>query len=153
MGSEMCIRDRTRTNARSGILVTSGLYVLALGWAICASRELYLFAFGIFGAGELVGVYAPNYILSASRKSQMRRSMVMMTVLMAPVGQLGPVFGQIADRIHGAQITAFGQTSRGFGFQVSFAVCAVVVLLGILVAVIWLPGNPSPADDSEADVS
>ncbi len=138
----------TRTNARSGILVTSGLYVMALLWAMCASSGMYLFAFGIFGAGELIGVYAPNYILSASRKSQMRRSMVMMTVLMAPVGQLGPVFGQIADRIHESRITAFGQTSRAFGFQVSFAVCAAVVLVGILVAVIWLPGNPSPEPDS-----
>ena len=143
----------TRSNARSGVLVTSGLYVMALVWAIFASSGMYLFAFGIFGAGELVGVYAPNYILSASRKSQMRRSMVLMNLLMAPVGQLGPVFGKIADSIREKGITAFGESSEAFGFKVSFAVCALVIVLGILVAVVWLPGNPSPADDGEADVS
>jgi MFS family permease len=143
----------TRSNARSGVLVTSGLYVMALVWAIFASSGMYLFAFGIFGAGELVGVYAPNYILSASRKSQMRRSMVLMNLLMAPVGQLGPVFGKIADSIREKGITAFGESSEALGFKVSFAVCALVIVLGILVAVVWLPGNPSPADDSEVDVS
>jgi MFS family permease len=136
----------TRYHARAGILVTSGLYVAALGWAICASSNLYLFAFGIFGAGELIGVYAPNYVLSASKKSQMRRSMVMMNVLMAPVGQLGPVFGQIADHIDENGITAFGQTSRAYGFQISFAVCAVTILLGMALAWVWLPRSP---DDSE----
>ena len=143
----------TRSNARWGILITSGLYVMALVWAMVASSGIYLFAFGIFGAGELVGVYAPNYILSASRKSQMRRCMVLMNLLMAPVGQLGPIFGQIADSIHEKGITAFGQSSRALGFKVSFAVCAAVIVLGILVAVIWLPGNPIPADDGDADVS
>ena len=136
-----------RSNARVGVLVTSGLYVLALFWAMLASSEMYLLAFGIFGAGELVGVYAPNYILSASRKSQMRRSMVMMNLLMAPVGQLAPVFGQIADSIKKHDVSAFGQPSHAFGFQVSFAVCAVLILLGILVAVIWLPAKPGPGNE------
>ena len=139
----------TRSNARSGILITSGLYVMALFWAMCASSGMYLFAFGIFGAGELIGVYAPNYILSASRKSQMRRCMVLMNLLMAPVGQLGPVFGQMADSIQEKGFTFLGQSSRAFGFQVSFAVCAAVILLGILVAVVWLPGNPSPVDEDK----
>ena len=76
----------------------------------------------------------------------MRRSMVMMNVLMAPVGQLGPVFGQIADHIDENGITAFGQTSRAYGFQISFAVCAVTILLGMALAWVWLPRSP---DDSE----
>ena len=44
-----------------------GLYVAAQAWAIVATGTWYLLAFGLYGAGELVGVYAPNYILSASR--------------------------------------------------------------------------------------
>jgi len=139
----------TRSNPRSGIILTSGLYVLALFWAMCASSGMYLFAFGIFGAGELIGVYAPNYMLSACKKSQIRRSMVLMNLLMAPVGQLAPVFGQIAESVKEKGISAFGQTSQAFGFQVSFAVCAVIILLGILVALIWLPSNPSPVDEGE----
>ena len=136
----------TRYNARAGILITAGLYVLALFWAMIASKTMYLYAFGIFGAGELVGVYAPNYILSACRKSQMRRSMVLMNLLMAPVGQLAPVFGQIADDIRKKDIRAFGQSSQAFGFQTSFAVCAAVILLAIVIAVIWLPRTPRPDD-------
>ena len=60
---------------------------------------------------------------------------------------------KIADSIHEKGITAFGQSSQALGFKVSFAVCAAVIVLGILVAVIWLPGNPIPADDGDADVS
>ncbi len=83
----------------------------------------------------------------------MRRCMVLMNLLMAPVGQLGPVFGKIADSIREKGITAFGESSEALGFKVSFAACALVIVLGILVAVIWLPGNPSPPDDGDAEVS
>ena len=79
----------------------------------------------------------------------MRRSMVLMNLLMAPVGQLAPVFGQIADDIRKNDIRAFGQSSQAFGFQASFAVCAAVILLGIVIAVIWLPRTPRPEDSPE----
>ena len=105
------------------------------------------------GAGELVGVYAPNYILSASSQSQMRRNMAFVTMLMVPAAPAGYLFGAISDYISENNITAFGvSSSKAFGFQVSFAVCAAVILLGILVAVVWLPGNPGPVAEDEEEL-
>ena len=84
---------------RAGILVTSCLYVAAKAWAIVATGTWYLLAFGLYGAGELVGVYAPNYILSASRPSRMRRNMALVTLMMAPVAPAASLFGAISDRV------------------------------------------------------
>jgi len=147
-----------RTNPRTGVLVTASLYVAALLWAMFASGRWFLLAFGIFGAGELVGVYAPNYMLSACRKSEMKRGQVLMNLLMGPVGQLGVLFGWIADAVARTDVVAWGQTSRALGFQLSFAVCAVVLLCGIAFTVVFLPPHPVPAegreeatDDSDAE--
>ena len=52
----------TRTNPRVGILATSSIFLVAQIWAMCVTGPWYLVAFGLHGAGELVGVYAPNYI-------------------------------------------------------------------------------------------
>ena len=62
----------TKSNPKAGILLTGCIFIAAQLWAIFATGTAYLIAFGIYGAGELVGVYAPNYILSASRPAQMR---------------------------------------------------------------------------------
>ncbi|MEO1999737.1 MAG: hypothetical protein ABGZ17_31220, partial [Planctomycetaceae bacterium] len=132
-----------RTNPRTGVLVTASLYVAALLWAMLASGRWFLLAFGIFGAGELVGVYAPNYMLSACRTSEMKRGQVLMNLLMGPVGQLGVLFGWIVDAIAQSDVSAFGQTSRAFGFQVSFAVCCAVLVLGIVLALRFLPPHPT----------
>ena len=140
-----------RTNPRTGMLLTAGLYVTALLWAMFGSARWFLLAFGIFGAGELVGVYAPNYMLSACRPSEMKRGQVLMNLLMGPVGQLGILFGWIADAIARSQLSAFGQSSRSLGFQVSFAVCCGVLLLGMGLAVRYLP--PHPTRGEELDVA
>lgn len=137
-----------KTNPRSGILVTAVLYLGALGWAMFVTGKAYLIAFGIFGAGELIGVYAPNYMLSACSGGQMKRGQVLMNLLMGPVGQMGIVFGWVVTTVERREWTLFGQTSRALGFQASFAVCGTVILLGIVVAVIWLPKKPGPDTES-----
>jgi MFS family permease len=132
----------TRTNPRAGILVTSGLYVAAQLWAIAATGTWYLLAFGLYGAGELVGVYAPNYILSASAPSKIRRNMALTTLMMAPVAPAAYLFGAVSDRLgrlHGP----------AFGFRASFAICASVMTLGALVALTLLPPRPRAARDGE----
>lgn len=128
----------TKTSPKQGIVTTAAIYVAALGWAMLASGKLYLVAFGLYGAGELVGVYAPNYILSASAPSDIRRNMAIVTMMMAPAAPAGALFGAISDhygRIYGAAT----------GYRVSFAVCAAVVIAGILLALVALPARPRTA--------
>ena len=141
----------TKTNPKAGILLTGCIFVTAQIWAIFATGTMYLIAFGLYGAGELVGVYAPNYILSASSQSQMRRNMAFVTMLMVPAAPAGYLFGAISDYISENNITAFGvSSSKAFGFQVSFAVCAAMMICGIVIAVCLLPVRPNPDQQPSA---
>lgn len=139
-----------KTNPRAGVLVTAFLYVVALTWAVFATGTWYLLAFGIFGAGELIGVYAPNYMLSACSPSQMKRGQVLMNLSMGPIGQVGILFGWIADTVKKSGSTALGQTSQALGFKISFAVCAGVLVLGILFTAIWIPSTPERGVDGSS---
>lgn len=135
----------TRTNPRVGILATASILLLAQIWAICVTGPWYLVAFGIHGAGELVGVYAPNYIVSASRADQLRRNMAFVTMLMVPAAPAGYLYGAIVDGVKRAEWTAFGLNSASLGFRLSFLVCGLLVLSGILLAVLLLPVRPQPS--------
>ncbi len=132
----------TRTNPRAGLLATSSIFLLAQIWAIFVTGPWYLVAFGIHGAGELVGVYAPNYILSASRRDQMRRNMAFMTMLMVPAAPAGYLYGALVDKAKEAGWTVLGMNSTAFGFRLSFTVCAMLILSGIVMALIFLPARP-----------
>lgn len=140
-----------KTNPRSGVLVTAGLYVLALAWAIFATGKLYLLAFGIFGAGELIGVYAPNYMLTACREGEMKRGQVMMNLAMGPVGQAGVLFGWIVDATEESGLSAFGEAGQALGFKLSFTVCAAMLVLGIVVALVCLPASPRRDDATKPE--
>lgn len=124
----------TKTSPRAGLLATSAIYLVAVLWPLFVTGPWYHAAFVIFGAGELVGVYAPNYILSASRQEEMRRNLAIVTLLMAPGALYGILYGTIAD---------FGkQWGEGVGFQISFAVCAAFIGAGIVLAIARLPARP-----------
>ena len=105
----------TRTNPRAGILVTSCLYVAAMAWAIVATGTWYLLAFGIYGAGELVGVYRRITSCRPRAPPGFRRNMALVTLMMAPVAPAASLFGAIADRVGRA-------SSPATGFRASFAV-------------------------------
>lgn len=134
----------TRTNPKLGILATSTIFLLAQIWAMCVTGPWYLVAFGIHGAGELVGVYAPNYIVSASRPDQLRRNMAFVTMLMVPAAPAGYLFGAIVDGVKQAGWTALGMNSTALGFRLSFLVCGLLILSGIVLAVLLLPARPRP---------
>jgi MFS family permease len=125
----------TRSSPRTGILITGLLFVASLLWAIFIPGIAYLFAFGIYGAGELVGVYAPNYILSASSPARMRQNMACVTMMMAPAAPAGYVFGAIASN---------ATLGAAAGFRLSFVVCAAILAVGLVLAVILLPSRPFP---------
>ena len=134
----------TRTNPRAGILATSSIFLAAQMWAMLVTGKWYLVAFGIYGAGELVGVYAPNYIVSASRRDDLRRNLAFMTMLMAPAAPAGYLYGAVVDLVKSRGWTAFGLSSAALGFRLSFLVCALFIASGIAVACLWLPKRPRP---------
>lgn len=134
----------TRTNPRFGIITTSSIFVLAQIWAMFVTGPWYLVASGIHGAGELIGVYAPNYIVSASRRDQLRRNMAFVTMLMVPAAPAGYLYGAIVDTAQKSGWTAFGLNSTALGFRLSFFVCGCLILSGIILAIIMLPSRPRP---------
>lgn len=134
----------TRTNPRFGIVTTSSIFVLSQIWAMLVKGPWYLVASGIHGAGELVGVYAPNYIVSASRTNELRRNMAFVTMLMVPAAPAGYLYGAIVDTVQKSGRTAFGLNSTALGFRLSFFVCGCLILSGIILAIIMLPAKPRP---------
>ncbi|MFL2869914.1 MAG: hypothetical protein ACJZ8O_04120 [Pirellulaceae bacterium] len=131
-----------RTNPRSGVLVTASLFGGAMLWAIFATGKAYLLAFGIYGAGELIGVYAPNYMLSVTNENQMKRGQVMMNLLMGPVGQMAIVFGWVADTIKESETTLFGLSPSALGFKTTFVLAIGFLAIGIAITLKYLPRDP-----------
>jgi hypothetical protein len=132
----------TRTNPKAGVVATSCLFVASQVWAIVATGTWYLVAFGLYGAGELIGVYAPNYILSASRPSQIRRNMALVSLMMAPAAFEASLFGVFVDHVR----PLYGPA---VAFRASFAACAGIMMVGLLIAVLFLPARPRPDGEGE----
>jgi hypothetical protein len=123
----------TKTHPKAGLLATSTIFTASVVWALVVTGPWYHAAFLVYGAGELVGAYAPMYILSVSRKSDIRRNMAIVTLLMAPAMVQGVVFGMIAE--YGNKV------GPGVGFRISFAVCLALMVAGIVLAVLQLPAR------------
>lgn len=132
----------TRTNPRAGILATAAICLVSQVWAMLVTGPWYLASFVIFGAGELIGVYSPNYMVSASRTNDLRRTMAFATMLMVPAAPAGYLYGAIVDYVRGHELTAFGLTSESLGFRLSFLASSLLILAGIMVAVTLLPKRP-----------
>jgi MFS family permease len=139
----------TRTNPRLGILATSSLLLAAQIWAIFATGKWYLLAFGIFGAGELIGVYSPNYIVSASRANELRRNAAFATMLMVPAAPAGYLFGAIVDFVRDNKISWGGIPPETLGFKLSFLACAAFIASGIVAALLFLPKRPTRNVETE----
>lgn len=129
-----------KSNPRAGILITGLIFLASQLWTLFVPGYWYLFAFGLFGAGELVGVYAPNYILSASAPRRLRQNMAYVTMMMMPAGPAGYLFGAIAKNSPG---------DPAAGYRLSFVVCAGILLLGLILGVLLLPKRPIPETATE----
>ncbi len=132
-----------RTNPKASLLVTAGLLLVGVVWGMVVSGPAYLVAFGLLGAGELMGAYYPNYILCASPPDQVRRNMSitnLATLLVAPAPLF---FGGVADLVGKAS------GSEMAGQQASF-VCSLAILgAGILLTVFALPSWPKPEGEDK----
>jgi MFS family permease len=100
----------------------------------------FLLSFGLMGAGELFGVYYPNYILRCSPKEKMRRNMAFTSMLNMPSGFAPLLFGFIADTVGAAT------DNKRFGFQVSFLTAAAFLVAALLIVQLMLPPRPQPQE-------
>ncbi len=127
-----------RTNPKVLLVVTAGLTLAGVAWALGAPGKWFLLSFGILGAGELFGVYYPNYILGCSPKSKMRRNMAFTSLVVMPVGFAPILFGFISDTL--------GSENKKFGFQASFVAAMVLLVAAIFLVLLALPARPRPQE-------
>jgi hypothetical protein len=130
-----------KTNARTLLLATALLTLAAVLWAATVPGEWFLIAFGILGAGELFGVYYPNYVLGCSPPAKMRRNMAFALLITLPVGFAPVAYGAIAD--------TFGKQDRAFGYQMSFLAAILVLAATIFLVMTMLPAHPRPPTEKE----
>jgi MFS family permease len=123
----------TKTNPKATLLATTAILLFAMGWVLNASGWWYLLSAGLLGSGELFGAYFPNYITTASAKSQVRTNIAYLNLLGAFVGFASVLFGQISDR---------------FGRIASFHTATGLLILAMLLILVALPARPSPRENT-----
>jgi len=94
-----------RYGARSPAVATGIVPAVANLWTMVVPGYAYLIAFGLFGAGELGGLYYPHYVAAASRPERLKRNICIYQI----IGTLGTLsaalLGFVADRIGRVQRT------------------------------------------------
>ncbi len=120
-----------KTNPKTMLLTTTAILLIGMGWALNASGQWYLISFGLLGAGELYGVYFPNYIATSSAKSQVRVNIAYLNLLGSLVGFASVIFGQISDR---------------FGRIASFHAATGILIAAMALIAVALPARPAPQD-------
>lgn len=129
-----------RTNPKATMLATVALCMAGVAWALVAQGEWYLLSFGLMGAGELMGVYYPNYILYCSSKANTRRNMALANMVIASVAVAPPFYGFLTE--------TFGANNKTYGFHVSFVASLIMLGTGMLLVMFLLPARPKSDDSS-----
>jgi len=124
-----------KTNPKAALLATTAILLAGMAWALNVSGWWYLLTAGLLGAGELFGVYFPNYVTTASAKSQVRANIAYLNLLGSLVGFASVIFGQISDQ---------------FGRIASFHTATGVLILAMLLIAFALPARPAPREESSA---
>jgi len=96
------------------VMVTSGV---VWGWAV--HGYLFLLAFALMGAGELGGVYYPNYAMACSHTADGARNISVLQLTSLPISIIPFIYGLLADKS---------------GFGASFLLAALVGLGAIVLA-------------------
>ena len=128
------------TNPRMNLFVTAFLLISSVAWILMApvlgGGLIFLVAFGLNGAGELMGHYYPYYVLCLSPKSQMRRNMAFVMLLSAPVGLAPALYGFISDT---------------WSLRASFWMSLALMITVVILVASTLPARPRPRpEDLEA---
>lgn len=116
-----------RYGVRAPLVAAIALLAAAALWSSAAPGYLYLFAFGLMGAGELGGGYFPNYMVAISSAAQGARNLALLN-LATPVASVSPVL--------------YGALTDAFGFSASFALAGAAAVAS-LWCVLKLPGGRS----------
>lgn len=133
-----------QTNPKTLLIVTASLTLLGLTWALGVIGHAFLISFGILGAGELFGVYYPNYIERCSPRSHIRRNMAMTSLVTMPVGFAPVFYGAISDSL--------GEYDKAFGYHMSFLAAIVILIATIVLVWLCLPAQP-PRQNGDREVS
>jgi len=83
---------------RAPVIATVVLALAAVLWGWTVPGTLYLFTFALMGAGELGGVYFPNYVLATSKASDGARNISLLQLTNLPLCLAPVIYGQLADR-------------------------------------------------------
>lgn len=125
-----------RTNPKAPLLVTVGLQIVGVLWVLIVPGYLFMLAFGFMGAGELFGVYYINYLVSCSRKSQVRRNIAFLGLISSIVGLSPMLYGWISDT---------------WNLRFSFWTALVIMAFTTALVIFKLPTHPHPsAEDLHA---
>ena len=131
------------TNPRMLLVTTALLVAAGVGWALAVPGVWFLLSFGLLGAGELFGVYYPNYILACTPKSRMRKNMALTSLITTPVGFASVIYGSVSDKL--------GVNDRTFGLQASFVLSLTVLAIAVCLVLVGLPARPRDADLQSSD--
>jgi len=122
-----------RRGAKGGAMLTTLMTTTAVLWLLGARGQVYLVTFALFGAGELAGLYYPNYLVSASEPEHVKRNVSLLGLIVAlPAAAIPTLHGHIADY---------------WGFHAGFwaALAAGVLAIVLLAALPYRPPAKAPA--------
>jgi hypothetical protein len=126
-----------KTSPKATLLATTCVLLSGMFWILSVDGRWYLVSFGLLGAGELFGVYFPNYVATASSKSRVRINVAYLNLTGSFVGMASILFGVISDRY--GRIATF-QTATG------------ILLAALVLIIACLPTRPVPRDESAVGV-
>ena len=127
----------TRTHPKAGPMVTAGLSLCSVLWALLVPGRWFLLSFGLMGAGELFDAYFRNYIICCSPGSQMRRNVAFLSMIGLPIGFTPYFFGRVVDEVGAIY-------SEKIGFQAAFFVALSLLACGLVLMFCLMPRNPRP---------
>jgi len=115
-----------RWGAKAAALGTTLFTIAGILWILGVHDLPYLGAFALFGAAELMGVYFPNYCVSASKPENTKRNLSFLYLTGMLIGLTPALHGLIVDLA---------------GFRASF-LAGLVAGIVALILVLMLPYRP-----------
>ncbi|MBI2824051.1 MAG: MFS transporter [Planctomycetia bacterium] len=116
----------SRTHAKMGALVATGMCLAGILWALIVPKPWFLLSFGLMGAGDLCGVYFPNYVMTSSPVDKVRRNIAYLQLMTMPASFAPAAFGAISD---------------AYGFKASFLAAAAMAGTSLAIVALRLPAR------------
>jgi hypothetical protein len=116
-----------RTHAKMGLIIPTSMCLCGVLWVLFMPHSWFLLAFGLMGAGDLYGVYFPNYVMSGSPAHRVRHNIAYLQFMSLPVSVAPAALGAISD--------TYGQVA-------AFATAALSLTAALLIIIGLLPAQP-----------